>query len=94
MLSFIYTFRLVNPDNESSFGRVEVHYGVQGVQFVGTLGTYKMLMWFFISLDTMELCQPLEMQHLGQGTGPIWLNRVQCGVYGQVTTVGMTRMLI
>ena len=68
--------------------------GYKGYNLWVLFKTYKMPMCFVISLDTMELCQPLEMQHLGQGTGPIWLNRVQCGVYGQVTTVGMTRMLM
>ena len=73
------TVRLVSPDNSPSFGRVEV-------QFNGTWGTICDNNWDLKDADVVcrELgydgaLSALRDAAFGQGTGPIWLNRVQCG---------------
>ena len=73
------TVRLVSPDNSPSFGRVEV-------QFHGIWGTICDNYWHLE--DANVVCRQLGYDGalsaprdaaFGQGTGPIWLNRVQCG---------------
>ena len=75
------TVRLVSPDNSPSFGRVEV-------QFHGTWGTICENYWDLRDADVV--CRQLgydgalsALRHaaFGQGTGPIWLNRVYCRGY-------------
>ncbi|XP_066024208.1 deleted in malignant brain tumors 1 protein isoform X2 [Pocillopora verrucosa] len=73
--------RLVSPDNSPSFGRVEV-------QFHGTWGTICDNYWDLKDADVVcrqlgyngALSAPRDAA-FGQGTGPIWLDRVQCGGY-------------
>ena len=71
--------RLVSPDNSPSFGRVEI-------QFYGTWGTICDNDWDLKDADVV--CRQLgydgalsALRHgaFGKGTGPIWLDRVQCG---------------
>ena len=79
---FIYmliTVRLVSPDNSPSFGRVEV-------QFNRTWGTICGNNWDLKDADAVcrqlgydGALSALRDAAFGQGTGPIWLNRVQCG---------------
>ena len=75
------TVRLVSPDNWPSFGRVEV-------QFHGKWGTICDNYWDLKDADVV--CRQLgydgalsALRHaaFGQGTGPIWLNRVYCRGY-------------
>ena len=73
------TVRLASLDNSPSFGRVEV-------QFHGIWGTICSNHWDL--KDAKVVCRQLGYDGalsalkdaaFGQGTGPIWLNRVQCG---------------
>ena len=76
------TVRLLSPNNSPSFGRVEV-------QFHGTWGTICGNYWDLKDADVV--CRQLGYDGalsalrdvaFGQGTGPIWLNRVHCGARG------------
>ena len=75
------TVRLVSPDNSLLLGRVEV-------QFHGTWGTICDNDWDLKDADVV--CRQLgydgalsALRHaaFGQGTGPIWLDKVQCRGY-------------
>ena len=75
------TVRLVSPDNSPSFGRVEV-------QFHGIWGTICDNYWH--REDANVVCRQLGYDGalsaprdaaFGQGTGPIWLDKVHCRGY-------------